>query len=125
MSQIAGGSLGLGLTTSVFVTASEDRLQKDLAGSRLGANEVDTLHGALAGTESAAQILARFSSRTADRILEMIRDAFAAGMQWAFRLVALLALLGLLVSLLWVGGSLLRPRRARVAEPEPDAGAAR
>ena len=123
MSQIAGGSLGLGLTTSVFVTASEDRLQKDLAGSRLGANEVDTLHGALAGTESAAQILARFSSRTADRILEMIRDAFAAGMQWAFRLVALLALLGLLVSLLWVGGSLLRPRRAGAAEPEPDAGA--
>jgi len=124
MSQIAGGSLGLGLTTSVFVTASEDRLQKDLAGSRLATNEVDTLHGALAGTESAAQILARFSGRTADRLLELVRDAFAAGMQWAFRLVAALALLGLLVSVLYVGGSVLRPREAAAAEPGAEADAA-
>jgi hypothetical protein len=92
MFQVAGGSVGLGLTTTVFVTASEDRLQKDLAGTRLDSGEVDTLHGALAGTESAAQILARFSRGTADRLLELIRDAFAAGMQWAFRLVAALAL---------------------------------
>ena len=117
----AGGSVGLGLTTTVFVTASEDRLQKDLPGARLNASEVDTLHGALAGTESAAQILARFSRTTADRLLELIRDAFAAGMQWAFRLVAALALLGVLVSALYVGGSLLRPGGA--PREEPGAGA--
>ena len=95
MFQVAGGSVGLGLTTTVFVTASEDRLQKDLAETRLDNADVDALHGALAGTESSTEILARFSRGVADRLLELIRDAFAAGMQWAFRLVAALALVGL------------------------------
>ena len=108
MFQVAGGSVGLGLTTTVFITASEDRLQRDLAATRLDSDEVDALHGALAGTDSASQILARFPGAAADRLVELVRDAFAAGMQWAFRLVALLALLGLLVSVLFVGGSLLR-----------------
>jgi EmrB/QacA subfamily drug resistance transporter len=115
MFQVAGGSVGLGLTTTVFVTASEDRLQRDLAGARLDKSEIDTLHGALAGTESSTEILARFSRGVADRMLELIRDAFAAGMQWAFRLVAALALIGVLISILFVGGSLLRGR-GRAAE---------
>ncbi len=109
MFQVAGGSVGLGLTTTIFITASEDRLQEDLAGADLSGGEVDTLHGALAGTDSAAEILRRFSERTADRLLELVREAFAAGMQWSFRLVAALALCGLLVSVLFVGGSLRRP----------------
>jgi EmrB/QacA subfamily drug resistance transporter len=111
MFQVAGGSIGLGLTTTIFITASEDRLQKEAAGAGLDKEEVDTLHGALAGTESAAQILARFSEKTAERLIELVREAFAAGMQWSFRLVAVLAFLGLLVSVLFVGGSLLRGRR--------------
>ncbi len=118
MFQIAGGSVGLGLTTTVFITASEDRLQSDLSGSGLSGEEVDTLHGALAGTESAGEILARFSERTAERLIELVRDAFAAGMQWSFRLVAALALCGLVVSVLFVGGSLLR----RGEEPAPSPG---
>jgi EmrB/QacA subfamily drug resistance transporter len=114
MFQVAGGAVGLGLTTTVFITASEDRLQKDLAGADLRGDEVDTLHGALAGTESAAEILRRFSERTAERLLELVREAFTSGMQWAFRLVAALALCGLVVSVLSVGGSLRSPRtRAR------------
>ncbi len=113
MFQVAGGSVGLGLTTTVFITASEDKLQSDLDGSGLRSGEVDALHGALAGTESAAEILRRFSSEAADRIIELVRDAFAAGMQWAFRLVAVLALLGLVVSVLFVGGSLLGGKAAR------------
>jgi EmrB/QacA subfamily drug resistance transporter len=116
MFQVAGGSIGLGLTTTVFVTASEDNLQKNLAGGRLDKSEVDTLQGALAGTESSTEILARFSRGVADRILELIREAFAAGMQWAFRLVAALALVGLIISVLFVGGSLLR-REEPAAEP--------
>jgi len=117
MFQVAGGSVGLGLTTTVFITASEDKLQSDLSGSGLSKSDVDALHGALAGTESAAGILARFSSGTADRILELVRDAFAAGMQWAFRLVAVLAFAGVIVSVLFVGGSLLRGRAGDAAEP--------
>jgi EmrB/QacA subfamily drug resistance transporter len=120
MFQVAGGSVGLGLTTTVFTTASEDKLQSDLASTRLGGGDVDALHGALAGTDSAEDLLARFSSRTADRLVELVREAFAAGLQWAFRLVALLALGGLLVSLFYVGGSLVRGRpRAEPAPPAP------
>ena len=119
MFQVAGGSVGLGLTTTVFVTASEDRLQKDLAETRLDKADVDALHGALAGTESSTEILARFSRGVADRLLELIREAFAAGMQWAFRLVAALALVGLVISVLWVGGSLLRPRAPEEAAQPP------
>jgi EmrB/QacA subfamily drug resistance transporter len=118
MFQIAGGSIGLGLTTTVFTTASEDSLQADLAGARLSGGEIDSLHGALAGTESATSILDRFPAATADRIVELLREAFAAGMQWGFRLVALLALAGLVVAVLFVGGSLLGTRRRGAAEPE-------
>jgi hypothetical protein len=119
MFQVAGGSVGLGLTTTVFVTASEDRLQKDLAETRLDNADVDALHGALAGTESSAEILARFSRGVADRLLELIRDAFAAGMQWAFRLVAALALVGVLISVFSVGGSLRGPRAAPEQTAQP------
>jgi hypothetical protein len=119
MFQVAGGSIGLGLTTTVFTTASEDSLQAELAGSRLSGGEIDSLHSALAGTDSATSILDRFPAATADRIVELLREAFAAGMQWGFRLVALLALAGLVVSVLFVGGSLLGTGRRRAAEPEP------
>jgi hypothetical protein len=34
-----------------------------------------------------------------------VREAFVAGMQWAFRLVAVLAVIGVAVSLLKVGGT--------------------
>ena len=50
-------------------------------------------------------------------VVELIRDSFAAGMQWSFRVVALLALGGLLVSFFFVGGSLLR-RRGQAATAE-------
>jgi EmrB/QacA subfamily drug resistance transporter len=118
MCQIAGGSIGLGLTTTVFTTASEDSLQADLAGTRLSGAEVDSLHGALAGTGSATELLDRFPSATADRLVELVREAFASGMQWGFRLVALLALAGLVVSVLWVGGTLQRARGRPAAQPE-------
>jgi len=118
MFQIAGGSIGLGLTTTVFTTASEDALQEDLAGTRLSGREVDSLHGALSGTESASSLIARFPAEAADRLVELVREAFAAGMQWAFRLVALLALAGLVVSVLFVGGSLLGARRRPAARPQ-------
>jgi EmrB/QacA subfamily drug resistance transporter len=115
MFQVAGGSIGLGLTTTIFTTAAEDSLQKDLAGSGLDGTEQNALHGALAGTESSAQLLARFSERTADRLIDVVRDAFVSGMQWGFRTVALLALGGLLVSVLYIG----RPRAEPRAEAAP------
>ena len=123
MFQVAGGAIGLGLTTTVFTTASEDKLQSDLSGTRLTNDQIDSLHGALAGTDSATTLLARFPGPVGDRLVELLRDAFAAGMQWAFRLVAALALAGLLVSVLFVGGPLLgrrvSPEAGRAAPASP------
>jgi EmrB/QacA subfamily drug resistance transporter len=118
MFQIAGGSVGLGLTTTIFTTASEDRLQRDAAG--LSEREVSEVQGALVGTDSAADVLARQGGAAAERLVETVRDAFAAGLAWSFRLVALLALAGLLVAVLFVGGSLFGRRRAAAATaPDP------
>jgi EmrB/QacA subfamily drug resistance transporter len=108
MFQVAGGSVGLGLTTTVFTTASQDRLQREAKG--LSEKEIEEVQGALAGTESAAEIVARQSSAAAERLLELVRDAFVAGLNWSFRLVAALALAGLLVAVLFVGGPLRRQR---------------
>lgn len=112
MFQVAGGSIGLGLTTTVFTTASEDRLQSSSVTGALTEGEREAVHGVLAGTESAAQVVAQFSTSGADRVIAVVRDGFAAGMQWGFRLVAVLALLGLIVTVLFVGGSLLSRRRS-------------
>jgi EmrB/QacA subfamily drug resistance transporter len=108
MFQVAGGSVGLGLTTTVFTTASEDRLQRDLKG--VSEKEIEEVQGALAGTESAAEIVARQGAAAGDRLLEVVRDGFVNGLNWSFRLVALLALAGLVISVLFVGGSLLGRR---------------
>jgi EmrB/QacA subfamily drug resistance transporter len=108
MFQVAGGSVGLGLTTTVFTTASQDRLQRDLKG--LSEQEIEEVQGALAGTESALEIVARQGAAAGDRMLEVVREAFVAGLNWSFRLVALLALTGVVISVLFVGGSLLGRR---------------
>ena len=108
MFQVAGGSVGLGLTTTVFTTASQDHLQREAKG--LSEQEVEEVQGALAGTESAAEIVARQGGAAAERLLEVVREAFVAGLNWSFRLVALLALAGLVVAVLFVGGSLRRHR---------------
>jgi Na+/melibiose symporter-like transporter len=104
MFQVAGGSVGLALTTAIFTTASHDKLQQELAPGR----DLDEVEGVLAGTEAAR--------RLPEQVIDVVRDAFAAGMQWSFRVVALLALGGLIVSVLFVGGSLLRRRGAATAE---------
>jgi EmrB/QacA subfamily drug resistance transporter len=100
MFQVAGGSVGLGLTTAIFTTASNDKLQGEVG-------DLDAVRGVLAGTESAR--------RAPEAVIDLVRDAFAAGMQWSFRVVALLALGGLVISVLFVGGSLIS-RRVATAE---------
>ena len=106
MFQIAGGSVGLGLTTTVFTTASQDSLQRDAA--NLSEKEIEEVQGALAGTESGAEIVARQGKAAGEQLLEVVRDAFVSGLNWSFRLVALLALTGLVLAVLFVGGTLLR-----------------
>ncbi len=118
MFQVAGGSIGLGLTTTVFTTASQDHLQRDAAG--LSDKQVEDVDGVLAGTDSAAAVLADQGKAAAERIVETVREAFAAGLTWSFRLVALLALAGLVVSILFVGGSLFGRNREPTAHLPAD-----
>jgi EmrB/QacA subfamily drug resistance transporter len=105
MFQIAGGSIGLGLTTTVFTTAATDVVQRGAPG--LPARDAEAVRGVLAGTGTAEDLSGRAAA--------LAHDAFAAGIQWGFRLVAALALAGLVVTVLAVGGRL----RARVAQATP------
>lgn len=113
MCQVAGGSIGLGLTTSIFAGVSSGRVSSDAAAQGIAASEDDleAVDGVLAGTESAQQVLAQFPVDVADRLVDIVRDAFVAGMQWGFRVDTALALLGLVVSALFVGGTLRLRRR--------------
>jgi EmrB/QacA subfamily drug resistance transporter len=113
MFQVAGGSVGLALTTTIFARASQDRLAADVAaaGLRAGDEEVNDVQGILAGTDSAQQALQQLTGRDA-QITELVRDAFVDGMTVAFRVDAALALVGVAVTVGFVGGR-LRPRRAR------------
>jgi hypothetical protein len=106
MFQIAGGSVGLGLTTTVFTTVSEDKLQSAATG--LSESQIEDVQGVLAGTESAGS--------PGEQVIDLVREAFASGLAWSFRLVAVLALAGLVVSVLFVGG---RVRTAAAATSEP------
>lgn len=112
MCQVAGGSIGLGLTTSIFTSVSNGRVSSDArtAGIAPGGEDLDAVQGVLAGTESSQQVLAQFPADVAGRLVEIVRDAFVAGMQWGFRIDTALALAGLVVTALFVGGT-IRLRR--------------
>jgi EmrB/QacA subfamily drug resistance transporter len=107
MFQVAGGSVGLALTTTIFTRAAQDRLSTDVAaaGLRAGSEEVDDVQGILAGTDSALQALAQFPGR-AEQITDLVREAFVDGMTVAFRVDAALALVGVTVTVGFVGGRL-------------------
>lgn len=113
MFQVAGGAVGLGLTTTVFTIASQDKLSSEVAaaGISVTGSELDAVHGVLAGTDSALQAVSGLTAVASQRVTELVEVAFTAGMQWGFRLNLLLAIGGLIVSVLFVGGSLLGSRR--------------
>lgn len=106
MCQIAGGSIGLGIATFLFATASSDRLSSEVAqsGPPLSESEQDALTGLLAGTDSSAEVVATFPQAAA-QLDDLARDAFAAGFTWTFRFVAIFALAGLVVTVLSLGRS--------------------
>jgi EmrB/QacA subfamily drug resistance transporter len=110
MFQIAGGAIGLGLTTTIFTTASEEELAAEAgaSGVQLTHHQDSVAHGVLAGTESGREVIADFSGEAADRLLEAVRDSFAHGLQVSFRVVAAIAAVGFLIALFNVGGPLRR-----------------
>jgi EmrB/QacA subfamily drug resistance transporter len=115
MFQIAGGAIGLGLATAIFTTRSEDLVAGEAAdlGLRASPDHVAVIHGILAGTESGSVAFRDFGTAVADELLEVVNESFVAGIQLAFRVVAALAVVGLLVALVAVrSGKPAREQRA-------------
>ncbi len=113
MCQIAGGAIGLGITTTIFTISSENDLasKADAAGTHLTDHQDAVLHGQLAGTDAAANALSQLSSSAQSTITAIVRESFATGVQAGFRFAAIAAAVGFLISLFFVGGRLLGSRR--------------
>jgi EmrB/QacA subfamily drug resistance transporter len=121
MFQTAGGSLGLGLTTAVFTAAAQAHVHNDALADSLDKLQEHAVNGVLAGTDGAQALLARLPGQAA-HIKELAAGAFAAGMHAGFLLDAGLAVVGLVVAVLYVGGPLRwRPRVS--SEPQRETAA--
>ena len=110
MFQVAGGPIGLGPDDHDLPDCDAGPPRARPAHGKARAVGRQAVQDVLAGTDSAHQVVVRLRASAADRIVDVVRDAFAAGMKWAFRRVALLALLGLVTTVLFVGGSLVARR---------------
>lgn len=121
MFQIAGGAVGLGLATTIFTTASENKLDEQAADAavNLSGGQTAVLHGELAGTDSAAAALAQLPARVQDEIREIVADSFALGVQTSFRVIAAIAVVGFLVAVFGLGRTTDEPADATAPEPAP------
>ena len=115
MFQIAGGAIGLGLTTAIFESVSENEVSEKAseAGAQLTEAQENVVHGVLAGTDSGERAFDQLSTVGADRALEIVRDSFVAGIHAGFLVVSLIAVAGCVVALLFVGGPL---RKAKTSQ---------
>jgi len=116
MFQVAGGAVGLGLCTTLFTIRSEDRIGAEAAAQGLAMSDQQSavIHGVLAGTESGRAAFSDFSPSVADRVLAVVEDSFVAGAQFSFRVVGVIALVGLLIAIVGV-----RPPPAPAPAPDP------
>jgi EmrB/QacA subfamily drug resistance transporter len=114
MFQIAGGSIGLGLNTTIFTSSSKSDLNGHLGevGATVTSVQSDLVHGILAGTASGQHVLRQFPAAVAQRLSSLVRDAFVTGLHTAFRLDTALAFCALLVAVLFVGGTVHRDARS-------------
>jgi len=114
MFQVAGGSVGLAITTTVFTSVAQNHVEEEFRrlGSTASGDEIADVHGILAGTDSARQAVEQLPGDAA-QIVDLVRDAFMEGLNAAFRLDTALALVSVVVTVLFVGGRVhLRRRQA-------------
>jgi EmrB/QacA subfamily drug resistance transporter len=118
MFQVAGGAVGLGITTMIFTLSSESELKDKAADAAtpLTEHQSSVLHGLLAGTETSAAAKADLAPAALSRVDDWVHDSFVVGIQSGFRYAAILAIAGCFVSLFFVGGRLGRSKK-----PEPAA----
>ena len=68
------------------------------------------IHGVLAGTEPGNAAFEQFDTSVADKVLDVVKDSFVGGIQLSLRVVAAIALVGLVIAIIGV-----RPKPS----PEP------
>lgn len=119
MAQVAGGAVGLGLTTTIVSSVALDHVQDDVLGRQLTDAQAHLVDDVLAGTDSARELLAQAPGAGA-QLEQLARDAFIAGFQTGFRVCGALALVGFLIALFFVGGR-LRGKEAPAAERDQEA----
>jgi len=104
MFQIAGGAIGLGLTTALFTSRSEDLVVSEAAdnGLKLSGDQAGVIHGYLAGTEPGNAAFEQFDTSVADKVLDVVKDSFVGGIQLSLRVVAAIALVGLVIAIIGV-----------------------
>lgn len=109
MFQIAGGSIGLAITTTIFLATSSnevDRASQEL-GLSLSSSELLDAQGVLVGTETSQQLTAGDPSQ-ATQLIEIVADAFVTGMRWAFSFGVLMSLIGMAITVAFVAGPISR-----------------
>lgn len=118
MFQVAGGAVGLGLTTTIFTIRSEDAVISDASaeGLEMSGEHAAVIHGVLAGTEPGTAAFSDFPGSVADRVLDVVRDSFATGVQLSLRVIAAIALVGLVIA---IRGVRVPPTTVTEGAPEP------
>jgi len=105
MFQIAGGALGLGITTTIFISSSRGFLGSEI--EKLGVSLTDAqqsvIHGILAGIENIKNAQESFNPELFNRIISMIHDAFIHGLEDGFTFAGASALVSFVIALLFVG----------------------
>jgi len=102
MFQVAGGSIGLGLTTTIFTAASLSRVRGEGVADGLSPGQEHAVAELLSGTENGQQ-LARDFPNIVGELQEVARHAFVDGVHLALRVDTALALAGFVVVLLFIG----------------------
>jgi EmrB/QacA subfamily drug resistance transporter len=102
MCQIAGGSVGLGLTTAIVSSVAQDKVSASAVADKLSHNQEIAVNKILAGTETGRQLLDAFPS-AANELMSLAKEALVAGMSTGYVVVGSLAFLGFLVATFGVG----------------------
>jgi hypothetical protein len=108
MFQIAGGAIGLGVTTTIFTLTSESNLSDrvNAIGAHVTDQQVSVMHGVLAGTDAGTAALHKLPASVQSKVVDFVDTSFVHGISSGFRYCAIVAVIGLVISIFFVGGRL-------------------
>ena len=110
MFQVAGGAVGLGITTTIFLVGANSGITdgSQEIGITLNSAEIEAIRGVIVGTDNSAAVLQQYPGKTGEQLVEVVRIAFADGVKWAFSFNAALSFIGMLIAVFAVGGPISR-----------------